>query len=271
MNSGRLNEIRSIVKGENPLVHAITNPISINQCANTILAVGARPIMAEHPCEAEEIAKTSKSLVLNLGNITDVRMESMMLSAKTANENTIPVIIDAVGVACSELRRKFAEHLLGIANPSIIKGNYSEINALCNLKYKSLGVDAESTIDINYIVGISASLALKYNTVVLASGKTDVITDGRKVVFIKNGTPQLATVTGTGCMLGMLCGCYLSVGTGVEAAVTASGVLGISGELSETDNGVGSFMVNLLDKLSTLTDGELEKHLKTEEFKIEKP
>ena len=36
-----------------PLIHCITNPISINHCANAILALGGRPIMAEHPREVE--------------------------------------------------------------------------------------------------------------------------------------------------------------------------------------------------------------------------
>ena len=81
-----IHDIRKTVKQTQPLIHCITNPISINQCANGILAIGARPMMAEHPREVAEITRTAKALMLNLGNITDARMESMMLSAKTAKE-----------------------------------------------------------------------------------------------------------------------------------------------------------------------------------------
>ena len=93
------------LRTEAPLIHAITNPISINQCANAVLALGARPIMAEHPREVEEITATAAALLLNLGNLTDVRMEAMWRSAGTARELGIPVVLDAVGVACSRLRR----------------------------------------------------------------------------------------------------------------------------------------------------------------------
>ena len=50
-----------------PLIHCITNHISINDCANAVLALGARPIMAEHPDEAAEITGHAQALVLNLG------------------------------------------------------------------------------------------------------------------------------------------------------------------------------------------------------------
>ena len=108
----KLNEIRAAVRDRRPLIHCITNPISINQCANAVLAAGARPIMAEHPAEVKEITESADALVLNLGNITDVRMESMEIALRAAKEKGIPVVLDAVGTACSGLRRKFAARLL---------------------------------------------------------------------------------------------------------------------------------------------------------------
>lgn len=265
----QINTIRKSVKIQNPLVHCITNPISINQCANAVLAVGARPMMAEHPDEVGDITATANSLVLNLGNITDARMKSMLISAEIADKNNIPFVIDLVGIACSELRRNFATKLLKNNVPTVIKGNYSEINALYNLEYKSAGVDAEN-LETEYISRVAVKLAQKYGTVVLASGKTDIITDGKKLVYINNGTPVLAEITGTGCMLGMLCGCYLSVCNNIYGAITACSVLGICGELAETDKGNGSFAVNLMDNISVLTDADIEKYLKTEEMKVEK-
>ncbi|MBQ8766394.1 MAG: hydroxyethylthiazole kinase [Clostridia bacterium] len=264
-----INKIRALVKDNNPLIHCITNPISINQCANTVLSVGARPIMAEHPKEVSEITKTTDALMLNIGNITDVRMESITISAKTAVENNIPFVFDVVGVACSEMRRKFATDLIEKYPPSIVKGNYSEIKALCSYDYKSAGVDSDGELNIESISKEALNLAQKYNCIVLASGKTDIVTDGQRLVYVKNGTSQLARITGTGCMLGALCAVYLSANKDIHSAITACVVLGICGELSRTEKGNGTFMVNLMDILSTLTDNDINKYIKTEDVKIE--
>jgi len=266
----KLHEIREAVRKQRPLIHCITNPISINQCANAILAAGASPIMAEHPAEVREITETSNALMLNLGNITDVRMQSMKTAFLTAKEQNIPVILDAVGIACSKLRRDYIAKLLSIGIPTVIKGNYSEIYALYHTAYHSSGVDADKSINEHSICNAAVQLARKYHTSILASGKIDIITDGSKLVRVKNGTPQLSTITGTGCMLGALCGAYLSVCADVNAAVTACVVLGVCGQIAETEKGSGSFMVSLIDALSTLTDAKLEYYKDTEEIHLEK-
>ena len=139
-------DIRGAVRERSSLIHCITNPISINQCANAILAVGGRPIMAEHPREVSEITATAGALMLNLGNITDVRMEAMRLSARTAAEHGTPILLDAVGVACSKLRRDYACGLMEGVTPAVIKGNYSEINALYQESYRASGVDADAAL-----------------------------------------------------------------------------------------------------------------------------
>lgn len=265
-----LNEIRKEVRNKQPLIHCITNPISINQCANGILAVGARPIMAEHPMEVQEITETADALVLNLGNITDARMQSMKISLLAAGQTGIPVMLDAVGIACSKLRQDYIAQLLEMAVPTVIKGNYSEILALHHTAYRSSGVDADTSITVNAVSAAAAELARRYHTAILASGKVDIVTDGVRIVQIKNGTPQLSSVTGTGCMLGALCGAYLSVCPNMDAAAAACVVLGICGQIAQTPKGSGSFMVNLMDALSTLTDAELEKYKDVEMFDDEK-
>ena len=252
--------ILSQIRRSQPLIHCITNPISINQCANGILAIGARPMMAEHPKEVREITETAGALMLNLGNITDARMESMKISLLTAKEKNIPVILDAVGIACSKLRRDYIAELLEIGIPTVIKGNYSEVYALYHDAYRSSGVDADASINAESITYVAAELARKYHTTILASGRIDIVTDGTRIVHVKNGTPQLSAVTGTGCLLGALCGAYLAVCADMNAAVTACVVLGICGQLAETPKGSGSFMVNLMDALSTLTDAQLDHY-----------
>ena len=255
-----LHEIREAVRNQQPLIHCITNPISINQCANGILAIGARPMMAEHPKEVREITETAGALMLNLGNITDARMESMKISMLTAKEKNIPVMLDAVGIACSKLRRDYIAELLEIGIPTVIKGNYSEVYALYHDAYHSSGVDADASINAESITYVAAELARKYHTTILASGKTDFVTVGTRIVHVKNGTPQLSAVTGTGWLLGAVCGAYLAVCADMNAAVTACVVLGVCGQIAETPKGSGSFMVNLMDALSTLTDAQLDHY-----------
>lgn len=262
-------DIRGAVRERSSLIHCITNPISINQCANAILAVGGRPIMAEHPREVSEITATAGALMLNLGNITDVRMEAMRLSARTAAEHGTPILLDAVGVACSKLRRDYACDLMEAVTPAVIKGNYSEINALYQESYRASGVDADAALDAQTVERAAAALARTRHTVVLASGKVDIVTDGTRLIRVRNGTPQLSCVTGTGCMLGALTAAYLSAASGLDAAVTACAVLGVCGQLAETERGSGSFMVGLLDALPTLQDAELERYMDLEEIEIE--
>lgn len=269
MNPENLNSIQKKLRESNPLIHCITNPISINQCANTCLAAGARPIMAEHPKEVSKITSSADALLLNLGNITDARIKSIKISAREASHRKIPFVLDLVGIACSPLRRKLAHKICKIASPDIIKGNYSEIYAFSNSDYVISGVDADNTVTEELICEIMPKLASMYSSVIVASGKTDIITDGKKLIKIYNGTPKLASVTGTGCMLGALCACFLSVSKSLEAAVCACALLGICGELSEADNGIGTYTVKLLDYLSTLTDEDFKKHLRTEVFQLE--
>ncbi len=210
--------------------------------------------MAEHPDEVREVTETSQALVLNLGNITDVRMKSMIISTQVATETGIPIVLDLVGVACSKLRRNFALNLIKKYPITVIKGNYSEIKALFDGTYSSPGVDTDLSLKEDSINANAKWLANKYNAIVLASGKTDIVTDGNRFVYIKNGTPQLAEITGTGCMLGAVCGCFVAVEQSLKSVVVACVTMGICGELSVTDKGSGSFIINLIDKLSVINN-----------------
>ena len=265
-----LDQIRTKIKSDCPLIHAITNPISINECANTILAMGARPIMAEHPEEVCEITASADALVLNTGNITDVHMKSMKIAIAEANKRSIPIVLDAVGVSCCTLRKKYVQKLLKRFSATVIKGNYSEIYALYKSDYSSRGVDAQKTLNKKDVQKAAISLAKKHAAIILASGSEDIVTDGGKMFLIKNGTTALSSITGTGCMLGMLCGCFLSAEISLDAVCGAAAVLGICGERADTQKGQGSFMRNLMDNLSLICGSDFDKYLKLEEAEIEK-
>lgn len=270
MNSVEINVIRNSVYEKKPLIHCITNPISINQCANAVLSSGARPIMAEHPLEVAEITQTASALMLNIANITDVRMKSIKTASDTAQRYNIPSVLDIVGISCSQLRRNYVHELLDMHIPTVIKGNYSEICALCDDKYRSAGVDSHSSATFQKTLDSAAFSARKYNTVILASGKADIVTDGKRVAYIHNGSPRLAEITGTGCMQGALTAVYLSAADGFQSAVTACTVMGICGELASCKEGTGSFYTALLDSLSLLRNADIEKYIKLEETTLEK-
>ena len=133
-----LAALRRQIQTEQPLVHCITNHISIRDCANGLLALGARPIMAEHPAEAAEIVATAQALMVNLGNISDSRMAAITNAARAARDSGIPCVLDAVGVGCSTLRLEFAKTFLVQTPPAVLKGNASELRALCGLDGESI-------------------------------------------------------------------------------------------------------------------------------------
>ena len=231
------------------LIHCITNPISMNQCANTILALGARPIMAEHPDEVAEITRTASSLMLNLGSITEARITSMRISLREANSIGIPVTLDAVGAACSTMRRTLVKLLLSSGSFAVIKGNYSEIIALYDDTYKASGVDAREGIEEDLVMQAAMSLSEKHHTIVAATGRTDIIAADGKIRKVEGGTAQLSQVTGTGCMLGAVIATYLADKNDVQSVADACAFFKKCGAKARTDKGIGTFMVNLLDEI----------------------
>ncbi|HEX3021043.1 MAG TPA: hydroxyethylthiazole kinase [Lachnospiraceae bacterium] len=264
-----LTGIRREVRISKPLIHCITNPISINDCANAVLAVGGRPIMAEHPKEVAEITRTASTLCVNLGNITDTRMESMMISGAVAKGAEIPSIIDVVGIGCSSLRYHYAMDYISTNQPSIIKGNMSEIRTLYNGSINTVGIDVNEMDSINEAslplkTFVVESLAIRYQCTVIASGLIDIISDGTHTYYIRNGHEKLTWITGTGCMLTVLTGSYLSTKDVLNSAILAVSTLGICGELAKEVAGPGSFRTTLLDSLFILTDETYFSMLKIE-------
>ena len=266
----QLEPILTYIQQEAPLIHCITNPISINDCANILLAIGARPIMAEHPDEVAEITAIAKGLALNLGNITDARMASMKISAGAAKDKGIPFVLDLVGLSCSRLRQKYAKELLQIAVPDIIKGNISELRTLLGLPTTpGMGVEAgqkEMVTKENALeyARIFQKQAREYHTLLLATGPIDLVVSSEEAYIIANGSNALASITGTGCMNNVLAGACLPGVHGISsqatnntlAAILSCLLLGIAGENIQDiylNQGPGSFHYSLMDSISKLT------------------
>lgn len=272
----QLEPILTYIQQEAPLIHCITNPISINDCANILLAIGARPIMAEHPDEVAEITAIAKGLALNLGNITDARMASMKISAGTAKDKGIPFVLDLVGLSCSRLRQKYAKELLQIAVPDIIKGNISELRTLLGLPTTpGMGVEAgqkEMVTQENALeyARIFQKQAREYHTLLLATGPIDLVVSSEEAYIIANGSNALASITGTGCMNNVLAGACLAGVHGISsqatnntlAAILSCLLLGIAGENIQDiylNQGPGSFHYSLMDSISKLTPHTIAK------------
>lgn len=272
----QLEPILTYIQQEAPLIHCITNPISINDCANILLAIGARPIMAEHPDEVAEITAIAKGLALNLGNITDARMASMKISAGAAKDKGIPFVLDLVGLSCSRLRQKYAKELLQIAVPDIIKGNISELRTLLGLPTTpGMGVEAgqkEMVTQENALeyARIFQKQAKEYHTILLATGPIDLLVSSEEAYIIANGSNALASITGTGCMNNVLAGACLAGVHGISsqatnntlAAILSCLLLGIAGENIQDiylNQGPGSFHYSLMDSISKLTPQTIAK------------
>lgn len=246
----------SLIKERKPLVHHITNVVTVNGCANMTLAIGAAPVMSNEIKDVEGIVSISSALVINTGTITNETFEAMIKAGKKANELGIPVILDPVGIGATKYRLEVNTKLINEVKFSVIRGNYSEIMTLVGID-GGRGVDAElgASLDEKRVIEYS----LTKNVILCASGAVDFITDGNKKAYCKNGTSLLSEITGTGCMSTSLIGSCLGASiNSFDAAVLGTTIMGIAGEYaSEKLDGkrkLGSFNQYLLDGVSTLDE-----------------
>lgn len=254
--SKSIHELRNKV----PLVHNITNYVTVNDVANALLAIGASPIMADDMDETADITAISSALVLNIGTLNSRTFASMIASGKKANFLGIPVVFDPVGAGASRLRNDTAKEIFKQVKISILRGNLSEISFVAGLEASTKGVDSSENDEKNDSVAVAKTVAKNLNCVVAITGAVDVISDGERVVKISNGHKMLSKVTGTGCMTTALVGAFAGANKDYFTAA-AGGVasMGIAGEIAfeKAGNlGTGSFHIAIIDALSSL-DGEI--------------
>lgn len=264
-------KLRKKLLCSNNLIHCITNPISINDCANAVLAVGGKPIMAQHPGECEQITYSSKALALNLGNFDDIRALAMMRSSLVAHKESIPMILDLVGVGCSNLRKDYALKIIKISKPNILKGNLSEIKEIAGKNSHALGIDVGEEDKETYEESAKwiCELAKSLNCTIICTGKTDIISNGEKIVLVHNGHEMMSMLTGTGCMLNVLCAAYMSCGDVFSAAIFSTAFFGIVGEKSQEEmKTLGGFHMGIFDWLYGCTEEEWNKRVNIEEIQI---
>ena len=237
-----------------PLIHCVSNIVTANDCANLALAVGASPMMAQAPEEMAEITAVSAASVLNTGTPSAEKFQSCLICCTEAEKRGTPVVLDPVGVGASAWRLRWAGELLAASAPAILRVNLGEARALLQLDSREQGVDSPAASSREERLEIAVRLAQRRRTTVLLSGPEDIAADGSAAWCVTGGSDLMSKVTGTGCMLSVLCGVFAAVEPDrLSAAVLASAFWKVCSRRAETSEGSGSFRVALMDAASLLT------------------
>ncbi len=241
-----------------PLVHHITNYVTVNDCANMTLAVGASPVMADDPAEVADMCGIAQALVLNIGTLNSRTVEAMLAAGRAANARGIPVILDPVGCGATPLRKETVRNILAEVKIAVIRGNISEIAAVSGENAHTKGVDAAAEDADADIAALARSVSDTHHCVTAVSGAVDMVTDGHRVAAVRNGCPRMSRITGTGCMetsvLGAFCGA--NPGNLWQAASAGMIFMGLCGDIAEKTAGsvgLGSFRNALLDAAGHMT------------------
>lgn len=263
------------VRKVNPLIHNITNYVTVNDCANILLACGASPIMSDDINEVEEITSICGGLNINIGTLNQRTIQSMLLAGRKANEVKHPVILDPVGAGASRLRTETSYKLLEQVKFTVIRGNISEIKSIARGEGNTKGVDADvadciTEENLTDSVKFAKEFAKKMNAVIAITGAIDIVSDADRAYIIRNGNPMMSRITGTGCMLTAMITAYLVANPSNELEATTAAVcaMGLSGELAyqrlSKNDGNSTYRNYIIDEVFNLDGDKLERGAKYE-------
>lgn len=251
------------VRGAHPLVHHITNYVTVNDCANICICAGGSPVMTDGE-DVADMVSISSATVINIGTLNARTVASMETAARAAAGKGIPMILDPVGAGATPYRTETARSLMAMS-PAVIKGNAGEIGVLSGLGGDVKGVDSAGSGDMR---GAVESLARLTGAIVAATGEVDYVSDGERTFRLENGSHLLESVSGTGCMLSSVVGCYVGAcGKDVEAVVSAISAFNVAAELAEREcRGPGTFRPALMDAMFSLKGDDLDSMFRGEEL-----
>lgn len=263
-------ELLQNVRTSHPLVHSITNRVTINDCANVLLACGASPIMADDPGEAADVTAGCDALTLNLGTLDQRRIPAMLAAGRRANELGHPVVLDPVGAGASALRTATALQILEEVRPTVIRGNVSEIKNLALGSGSTKGVDADVTDrvtpeNLDQMVAFAKDFSARTGAILAITGAIDLVADPHRAFCIYNGHPDMSRITGTGCQLSAVTAAYLTANPDhpLTAAAAAVCAMGLCGEIAHARltslDGNASYRTYIIDAMYNLTPEALEK------------
>ena len=263
------------VRAKVPLVHNITNYVTVNDVANVLLASGGSPIMSDEPDDVEDITSICGGLNINIGTLNQSSIKGMFLAGKKANELNHVVLLDPVGAGASALRTNTAVKLMEEVKFTVIRGNISEIKTLALGSGTTKGVDAdvadavtEDTLDS--AVKFVKDFAKKSGSIVAITGAIDLVSDGDRCYVIRNGRPEMGRITGTGCQLSGLMTAFLVANPDslLDAAAAAVCTMGLAGEIGwdnmQPTDGNSTYRNRIIDAIFNMDAETLDKGAKYE-------
>ncbi len=264
---GGLNayELLERVRRRGPVVHHLTNWVTIYDCAQIVKILGASPVMAHAPEEVADMARIASALVLNIGTLTVDIVQAMKLAAQAANAQGIPVVLDACGAGATPLRDAKVFELLDQTRIDVIKGNASEIARVAGENVRTRGVDStEVTGDLSQL---AQALAVRRQATVVITGRVDVVANAAGVTLVHNGDVLMTRVVGTGCMAASVIGTFVAVEPDYRRAAAAGlACYGIAAELAaQHASGPASFKQALFDCLYRLDEPTVSRLKRLEE------
>lgn len=258
------------VRMSSPLIHNITNYVTVNDVANVLLACGGSPIMSDEACEVEEITSICGGLHINIGTLNQNTIPSMFLAGKKANELEHKVLLDPVGAGASSLRTDTARKLMKEIQFDVIRGNISEIKTLASGSGSTKGVDANVTDAITEqslerAVVFVKEFSKRTGSVIVVTGEIDLAADSERCYVIRNGRPEMGRITGSGCQLSALITAYITANQNhvLEAAAAAVCVMGLAGEIGWRNmlpgDGNSTYRNKIIDAIDQMDGALLEQ------------
>jgi hydroxyethylthiazole kinase len=249
-------ELAGLLEGihsKRPLVHHITNYVTVNDCANATLCIGASPVMAHSMEEVAEMVSMAGALVINIGTLDAGQVEAMLLAGKTANRLGIPIVLDPVGAGATAYRTRTSLKLLERLDIAVLKGNGGEIGVLAGAGGKVRGVDSAGVG--GEPVAVVLALAGRLGITVAMTGAVDIVSDGKRTLLVENGHPLMGRFSGSGCIAASIVGAFVAVGRDrLSSTAAALAAFGIAGERAAADHPEPyGFRLAIFDELCRLT------------------
>ena len=263
------------VRAKTPLVHNITNYVTVNDVANVLLAAGGSPIMSDDADDVEDITSICGGLNINIGTLNKNTIPSMFLAGKKANALGHIVLLDPVGAGASRLRTDTANRLMQEVRFDAVRGNISEIKTLCTGSGSTKGVDADAVdavteANLDDGVALVKAFAKQTGCIIAVTGAIDLVSDGARCWCIRNGRAEMSRITGTGCQLSALMTAFLVANPDrkLDAAAAAVCMMGLAGEIGwanmQPGDGNSTYRNRIIDAIFNMTGDALEEGAKYE-------
>lgn len=258
------------VRTATPLVHNITNYVTVNDVANALLACGASPIMSDEPEDVADITSICGGLCINIGTLNQRSIEGMFIAGKQANRLGHAVLLDPVGAGASALRTKTALDLMNEIKFDVLRGNASEIKTLANGCGATRGVDAAvgdavTEENLDAMVAFAKDFAQKTGAIIAITGAIDLVADAASCFVIRNGRPEMSRITGTGCQLSGIMTAYITANpeNKLNAAAAAVCLMGLAGEIGfaslKENEGNSTYRSRIIDAICNMDAARLEQ------------